>query len=163
MIEKIPPKGVSFSDFICTFAMSCYDLRKISGKAHDFSRGMKAPQCFFWFSIYLIMVSTEMHPTDSQKYERVHKDGRRERSSANSSRKTRDEYPLNCCTRKCGAYVDFDLTKMWIWSGIVSISTISTSSSSAFSRISSLSRDSISGVRTFLRYLVHQIRWKPRL
>ena len=27
MIEKIPPKGVSFSDFICTFAMSCYDLR----------------------------------------------------------------------------------------------------------------------------------------
>ena len=22
-------------------------LRKISGKAHDFSRGMKAPQCFF--------------------------------------------------------------------------------------------------------------------
>ena len=23
------------------------DLRKISGKAHDFSRGMKAPQCFF--------------------------------------------------------------------------------------------------------------------
>ena len=73
------------------------------------------------------MVSAEMHPTDSQKYERVHKDGRRERSSANSSRKTRDEYPLNCCTRKCGAYVGFDLTKMWIWSGIVSISTISTS------------------------------------
>ena len=27
MIEKIPHKGVSFSDFICTFAMSCYDLR----------------------------------------------------------------------------------------------------------------------------------------
>ena len=27
MIEKIPPIGVSFSDFICTFAMSCYDLR----------------------------------------------------------------------------------------------------------------------------------------
>ena len=27
MIEKIPPKGVSFSDFIATFAMSCYDLR----------------------------------------------------------------------------------------------------------------------------------------
>ncbi len=27
MIEKIPPKGVSFSDFISTFAMSCYDLR----------------------------------------------------------------------------------------------------------------------------------------
>ena len=26
MIEKMPPKGVSFSDFICTFAMSCYDL-----------------------------------------------------------------------------------------------------------------------------------------
>ena len=26
MIEKIPPKGVSFSDFIATFAMSCYDL-----------------------------------------------------------------------------------------------------------------------------------------
>ena len=91
-----------------------------------------------------------MHPTDSHKYERVHKDGRRERSSANSSRKTRDEYPLNCCTRKCGAYVGFDLTKMWIWSGIVSISTISTSSSSAFSRISSLSRDSTSGVRPYL-------------
>jgi hypothetical protein len=27
MIEKIPPKGVSFSDFICTFAMPCYDYR----------------------------------------------------------------------------------------------------------------------------------------
>ena len=27
MIEKIPPKVVSFSDFICTVAMSCYDLR----------------------------------------------------------------------------------------------------------------------------------------
>ena len=24
-----------------------FALRKISGKAHDFSRGMKAPQCFF--------------------------------------------------------------------------------------------------------------------
>ena len=23
MIENIPPKGVSFSDFICIFAMSC--------------------------------------------------------------------------------------------------------------------------------------------
>ena len=30
MIEKIPPKGVSFSDFICTFAMSCYDFRLFS-------------------------------------------------------------------------------------------------------------------------------------
>ena len=30
MIEKNPPKGVSFSDFICTFAMSCYDLRLFS-------------------------------------------------------------------------------------------------------------------------------------
>lgn len=109
------------------------------------------------------MVSAEIHPTDSQKYERVHKDGRRERSSANSSRNTRDECPLNCCTRKCGAYVGFDLTKMWIWLGIVSISTISTPRASAFSRISSLSRDSISGVRTLLRYFVHQIKWYPRL
>ena len=109
------------------------------------------------------MVSAEIHPTDSQKYDRVHKDGRRERSSANSSRSMREEYPLNCCTRKCGAYVGFDLTKMWIWLGIVSISTISTSRASAFSRISSLSRDSISGVRTFLRYFVHQIKWYPRL
>lgn len=109
------------------------------------------------------MVSAEIHPTDSQKYERVHKDGRRERSSANSSRKTRDEYPLNCCTRKCGAYVGFDLTKMWIWSGIVSISTISTSSSSAFLRMSSFNRNSIFGDRTFLRYFVHHIKWYPRL
>ena len=30
MIEKIPPKGVSFSDFICTFAMPCYDSRLFS-------------------------------------------------------------------------------------------------------------------------------------
>ena len=30
MIEKNPPKGVSFSDFICTFAMSYYDLRFFS-------------------------------------------------------------------------------------------------------------------------------------
>ena len=29
------------------------------------------------------MVSAEMQPIDSQKYERVHNDGRRERSSAN--------------------------------------------------------------------------------
>ena len=28
--KKNPPKGVSFSDFICTFAMSCYDLRLFS-------------------------------------------------------------------------------------------------------------------------------------
>ena len=104
------------------------------------------------------MVSAEMHPTDSQKYERVHKDGRHDLSCANSSRNTREECPLNCCTRKCGAYVGLDLTKMWIRSGIVSISTISTSSSSAFSRIKSLRRDSISGVRTFLRYLVHHIK-----
>ena len=27
MIEKIPPKGVSFSDLICIFAMSCYDFK----------------------------------------------------------------------------------------------------------------------------------------
>ena len=30
MIEKIPPKGVSFSDFICTFSMPCYDFRLFS-------------------------------------------------------------------------------------------------------------------------------------
>ena len=30
MIEKIPPKGVSFSDFICTFTMPCYDFRLFS-------------------------------------------------------------------------------------------------------------------------------------
>ena len=30
MIEKNPPKGVSFSDFICTFAMPCYDFRLFS-------------------------------------------------------------------------------------------------------------------------------------
>ena len=30
MIEKIPPKGVSFSDFICTFAAPCYDFRLFS-------------------------------------------------------------------------------------------------------------------------------------
>lgn len=43
MIEKIPPKGVSFSDFICTFAAPCYDFRlfsncntKISGKCPKF-------------------------------------------------------------------------------------------------------------------------------
>ena len=30
MIEKIPPTGVSFSDFICTFAMPCYDFRLFS-------------------------------------------------------------------------------------------------------------------------------------
>ena len=29
MTIKIPPKGVSFSDFICIFAMSCYDYRLI--------------------------------------------------------------------------------------------------------------------------------------
>ena len=27
IIEKNPPKGLGFSDFICTFATSCYDLR----------------------------------------------------------------------------------------------------------------------------------------
>ena len=26
IVENIPPEGMSFSDFICTFAMSCYDL-----------------------------------------------------------------------------------------------------------------------------------------
>ena len=26
----VPPKGVSFSDFICTFAMPCYDFRLFS-------------------------------------------------------------------------------------------------------------------------------------
>jgi len=35
MIEKIPPKGVSFSNFICTFAACtfaapCYDFRLFS-------------------------------------------------------------------------------------------------------------------------------------
>ncbi|MED9955035.1 MAG: hypothetical protein UE775_00005, partial [Segatella copri] len=30
MIEKIPPKGVSFSNFICTFAAPCYDFRLFS-------------------------------------------------------------------------------------------------------------------------------------
>ncbi len=29
---KIPPKGVSFSDFICTFAMSCCDFHLISNR-----------------------------------------------------------------------------------------------------------------------------------
>ena len=29
-LQKIPPKGVSFSDFICTFAMPCYDFRLFS-------------------------------------------------------------------------------------------------------------------------------------
>ena len=29
------------------FIKSIGSLQKISGKAHDFSRGMKAPQCFF--------------------------------------------------------------------------------------------------------------------
>ena len=29
-INNIPPKGVSFSDFICTFAMPCYDFRLFS-------------------------------------------------------------------------------------------------------------------------------------
>ena len=32
MIEKIPPKGVSFSDFIFTFAMSCYNFCLISNR-----------------------------------------------------------------------------------------------------------------------------------
>ena len=109
------------------------------------------------------MVSAEIQPTDSQKYERVHNDGRRERSSANSSRSMREEYPLNCWTIKCGEYVGFDLTKIWIWSDIVSISTISTSISSAFLRMSSFKRNSIFGDSTFLRYFVHQIKWYPRL
>lgn len=86
------------------------------------------------------MVSAEMQPTDSQKYERVHNDGRRERSSANSSRSMREEYPLNCWTIKCGEYVGLDLTNIWIWFGVVSISTISTSISSAFLRMSSFNR-----------------------
>ena len=30
MIEKIPPKGVSFSNFICTIAAPCYDFRLFS-------------------------------------------------------------------------------------------------------------------------------------
>ena len=30
--HKIPPNGVSFSDFICTFAMSCYDFCLISNR-----------------------------------------------------------------------------------------------------------------------------------
>ena len=30
IIANIPPKGVSFSDFICTFAMPCYDFRLFS-------------------------------------------------------------------------------------------------------------------------------------
>jgi len=30
MIEKIPPKGVSFSNFICTLAAPCYDFRLFS-------------------------------------------------------------------------------------------------------------------------------------
>ena len=109
------------------------------------------------------MVSAEIQPTDSQKYVRVHNDGRRERSSANSSRSIREEYPLNCWTIKCGGYVGFDFTKIWIWSGVVSISTISTSFSSAFLRISSFKRNSIFGDRTFLRYFVHQIKWYPIL
>lgn len=109
------------------------------------------------------MVSAEIQPTDSQKYERVHNDGRRERSSENSSRSMREEYPLNCWTIKCGEYVGLDLTKIWIWSGIVSISTISTLISSAFLRISSFKRNSIFGDRTLLRYFVHQIKWYPRL
>ena len=29
-IEQIPPKGVSFSNFICTFAAPCYDFRLFS-------------------------------------------------------------------------------------------------------------------------------------
>ena len=102
------------------------------------------------------MVSAEMQPTDSQKYERVHNDGRRERSSANSSRSMREEYPLNCWTIKCGEYVGLDFTKIWIWSCIVSISTISTSISSAFLRMSSFKRNSIFGDITFLAY--HSIR-----
>ena len=33
MIEKNPPKGVSFSNFICTFAAPCYDFRLFSLKS----------------------------------------------------------------------------------------------------------------------------------
>ena len=109
------------------------------------------------------MVSAEIQPTDSQKYERVHNDGRRERSSANSSRSMREEYPLNCWIIKCGEYIGLDLTNIWIRFCIVSISTISTSISSAFLCISSFKRNSIFGDRTFLRYFVHQIKWYPRL
>ena len=33
--------------FLCLNTYTTKFYLKISGKAHDFSRGMKAPQCFF--------------------------------------------------------------------------------------------------------------------
>ena len=32
MIETIPPKGVSFSNFICTFAAPCYAIRLFANR-----------------------------------------------------------------------------------------------------------------------------------
>src|SRR6185437_8453183 len=79
--------------------------------------------CSYWVSMYRCTVAADTAPTVAAKYDFDHRVGSRDLRCGNSSRSTRDVYPLNWFATCAGESAGLVLTNRCTWSGMTSHAT----------------------------------------
>ncbi|SIO88495.1 hypothetical protein BQ8420_19210 [Nocardiopsis sp. JB363] len=130
-------------------------------------RADHVPSPFFhgrsrWVSMYRCTVSALTAPTDAAKYDEDHRVGSFDLKWGNSSRRTRDVYPLNWLATYDADALGSCLTNKCTWSGITSTAMICQPRSSALDLSSSSRRCATPPPSTGRRYFEHHTTWSPR-
>ncbi len=114
-----------------------------------------------WCSMYLRTVDSDTYPTDAAKYDFDHNTGLRP-SQGNSARNACEGRPLNGRTTSAGESVARPRTKMYRWSPITSLATISQPWSSAIFTSSPFNRAATRPPIILRRYFEHHTTCRPR-
>ena len=113
----------------------------------------------FWSSMYFFTTSKVTAPTVEMNLLRVHIQGNRLLSQANSFLKTFAVYPLICAITFITPICGFTSRSKWTCSGIISISSALYPYCSCFSSINSFNRLSTPLTKTLRRYFGQKMTW----